>query len=60
MVEACTGVIREKFIDNAASRTHCEREGVRESHALEDVVLDPLLPLSGAMIIWLAILRRQL
>lgn len=60
MVEACTGVIREKFMDNAASRTHCERGGVRESQALEDVGFDPLLPLSGAMIIRLAFLRRRL
>lgn len=60
MVEACTGVIREKFMDDVASRTHCERGGVRESHALEDVVLNPLLPLSGAMVICVAFPWRGL
>lgn len=59
MVDACTGVIREKFIDRAASTIHCERGGVREPHALEDVAFVPDLPLSGAIMVWVAFLRRR-
>ena len=50
MVEACTGVIFEKFIDAVASRIHSDSVGVSASHDLEDdsVGVDPL---SGAMLI---------
>jgi len=47
-------------MDEAASRTHCESGGVRESHALEDVVLEPLLPLSGAMVMVVALVMCRL
>ncbi len=36
MAEAWTGVMREKPIDATASRVHCDNDGVRPSHALED------------------------
>lgn len=49
MVEACTGVILEKFIEAVASRIHGDREGVSASHALEDDDVGAC-PLSGAML----------
>lgn len=46
-------------MDMVASRTHFEMGGVRESHALEDVGFDPDLPLSGAIMFKIALLRRR-
>lgn len=36
MVDACTGVIRVKPIEETASRVHCDKDGFRESHALDE------------------------
>jgi len=50
MVAAWTGVIREKPRVAIASTIHCESDGVSASQAREELDLEVVLPLSGAML----------
>lgn len=36
MADACTGVMREKPMEDMASRTHCDNGGVTPSQDLDD------------------------
>jgi hypothetical protein len=50
MVEAWTGVIREKFIEATASTSHGDKGGLSASQAREEDLFAGGFPLSGAIV----------